>query len=114
MRRLILLLVLSVAACNGTSTPASPPPLGTPTVASLTETALPPTTISETPAASQTSPTATSATTTTFPDPNAFTWQQLPISGLVRPVDLQPDGSGRLFVIEKVGRIRIIENDQLI
>jgi glucose/arabinose dehydrogenase len=38
----------------------------------------------------------------------------LAISGLVRPVDLQPDGSGRLFVIEKVGRIRIIENDQLI
>jgi glucose/arabinose dehydrogenase len=33
---------------------------------------------------------------------------------LTRPVDLQPDGSGRLFVIEKVGRIRIIENDQLL
>jgi glucose/arabinose dehydrogenase len=29
-------------------------------------------------------------------------------------VDLQADGSGRLFVIEKVGRIRIIENDQLL
>jgi len=36
------------------------------------------------------------------------------VSGLQRPVDLQPDGSGRLFVIEKPGRIRIIENDQLI
>ena len=114
MRRLILLLVLSVAACNGTSTTTSPPPLGTPTVASLTETSLPPTTISDTPAASPIASTATPGSTTTFPDPNAYTWKQLPISGLVRPVDLQPDGSGRLFVIEKAGRIRIIENDQLI
>ncbi len=114
MRRLILLLVLSVAACNGTSTPTSAPPSGTPTVASLTETSLPPTTISDTPAASPIAPTATPGSPTTLPDPNAYTWQQLPISGLVRPVDLQPDGSSRLFVIEKVGRIRIIENDQLI
>jgi len=36
------------------------------------------------------------------------------VQGLQRPVDLQPDGSGRLFVLEKVGRIRIIENDQLL
>jgi glucose/arabinose dehydrogenase len=35
-------------------------------------------------------------------------------SGLVRPVDIQPDGSGRLFIIEKVGRIRIFENGQLL
>ncbi|MGB8982004.1 MAG: PQQ-dependent sugar dehydrogenase, partial [Anaerolineales bacterium] len=34
--------------------------------------------------------------------------------GLQRPVDLQSDGSGRLFVIEKAGRIRIIENNQLL
>ena len=106
-------MVLFVASCNGTGTLTSPPASGTPTVASLTQTSLPPTTISDTPIASQTSPTGT-ASSTTFPDPNAYTWEQLPISGLVRPVDLQPDGSGRLFVIEKAGRIRIIENDQLI
>jgi glucose/arabinose dehydrogenase len=29
-------------------------------------------------------------------------------------VDLQADGSGRYYVIEKAGRIRIIENDQLL
>jgi hypothetical protein len=36
------------------------------------------------------------------------------ISGLERPVDLQPDGSGRLFIVEKVGRIRILQDGQLI
>jgi len=111
MRRLILLVVLSVAACNGSNTPSSPP--STPTVTSLTQTSLPSTPIPNTPASSPTSPTETPASTTTFPDPNAYTWQMI-VSGLQRPVDLQPDGSGRLFVIEKAGRIRIIQNDQLI
>jgi glucose/arabinose dehydrogenase len=106
MRRFILFLVLSVAACNGTGTSTPPPPSSTLTVA-------PPTTISDTPVPSQISSTPTSASTTTFPDPNAYTWQMI-ISGLQRPVDLQTDGSGRLFVLEKPGRIRIIENDQLI
>lgn len=106
MRRFILFLVLSIAACNGTGTSTPPPPSSTLTVA-------PPTTISDTPVPSQISSTPTSASTTTFPDPNAYTWQMI-ISGLQRPVDLQADGSGRLFVLEKPGRIRIIENDQLI
>ena len=99
-------MVLSVAACNGTGTPTSIPP-------SVTQTSLPPTTISDTPLPTQTSPTGTPAGTTTFPDPGAFTWQLI-LDGLQRPVDLQPDGSGRLFVIEKPGRIRILENDQLV
>src|SRR6185503_17162869 len=113
MRRLILLLVLSVAACNGTGTPTSIPPSTTPTGPSVTQTSLPPTTISDTPLPTQTSPTGTPAGTTTFPDPGAFTLQLI-LDGLQRPVDLQPDGSGRLFVIEKPGRIRILENDQLV
>ena len=113
MRRLILLVVLSVAACNGQGTLTAPPPSGTPTVASPTPTSLSSTTIPDTPGPSPIPPTETPATTTTFPDSNAYTWQMI-ISGLQRPVDLQPDGSGRLFVIEKAGRIRIIENDQLI
>jgi len=113
MRRLVLLVVLSVAACNGQGALTAPPPLGTPTVASPTPTSLASTTIPDTPVPSPIPPTETPATTTTFPDSNAYTWQMI-ISGLQRPVDLQPDGSGRLFVIEKAGRIRIIENDQLI
>jgi glucose/arabinose dehydrogenase len=35
-------------------------------------------------------------------------------TGLARPDTLSVDGSGRLFVIEKPGRIRIIQNDQLL
>jgi glucose/arabinose dehydrogenase len=41
-------------------------------------------------------------------------WEQLFTHLLQRPVDLRADGSGRLFVIEKVGRIRIIQDGQLL
>jgi len=124
MKRLILLLVLFIAACNGQGT-LTPPAASTPTADSLTPSPVPPTTlpVTETPGQdpatetpSPTVPTETPSTpsgTPTFPDPNAYAWQSL-VSGLNRPVDLQADGSGRLFVIEKVGRIRIIESDQLL
>jgi glucose/arabinose dehydrogenase len=118
MKNLILLLVLSITACNG---PVTPLP-ATPTVDSFTQTPISLTTVpnTETPDAnsptetpSSVSATAAAPSSTTFPDPNAYQWQQV-VTGLQRPVDLQADGSGRLFVIEKVGRIRIIENDQLL
>jgi glucose/arabinose dehydrogenase len=118
MKNLILFLVLFIAACNGQGTPLP----ATPTVDSITQTPAPLTTVpnTETPSANSPTetpasvpPTETAPSTTTFPDPNAYEWQPV-VSGLQRPVDLQVDGSGRLFVIEKVGRIRIIENDQLL
>ena len=107
---LILLVVLSITACGngeGTLPPSTPAP------ATVTA-ALP----------STTEPTATSSPTddpvtqtpppvTTFPDPGGYDWQTV-VSGLERPVDLQPDGSGRLFVIEKAGRIRILQDGQLL
>jgi len=122
MKRLILLLVLFVAACNGQVT--TTPPSNTPTVGPLTQTSIPPTTPSDietltpgpvpvTETSSPATPTETAPGTTTFPDPAAYTWQGI-VSGLQRPVDLQANGTGRLFVVEKVGRIRIIENDQLL
>lgn len=44
-----------------------------------------------------------------FPDPAAYGWKPF-ISGLERPIDLQPamDGSGRLFVVEQRGVIWVV------
>jgi len=111
MRRLIFLLVLSIVACNGPNT--SPPPSGTPTVDSITQTAISPTTIPDIATPSPLPASETPAGAATFPDPNAYQWQPI-ISGLQRPDDLQADGSGRLFVLQKVGRIRIIQDGQLL
>ncbi|MFT3894973.1 MAG: PQQ-dependent sugar dehydrogenase [Anaerolineales bacterium] len=118
MKRYIILLVLPIlVACSGTST-ITPPP-STPTSDSLTETSAPPTLPPDTGTAipptdiSNTDTPTVTPSTITFPDPNAYTWQPF-VSGLQRPVDLQADGSGRLFVIEKPGRIRIIQDGQLL
>jgi glucose/arabinose dehydrogenase len=107
MRRASLLLVLLTLVCGGCNLPLPT----TSTTASATQTnslptALPNTSISTQASSSQT-PNASA-----FPDPNAYAWQTI-VSHLERPVDLKADGSGRLFVIEKRGRIRIIENGQL-
>ncbi len=80
------------------SDPSSPtpfPPADTPTSPPPTETTVP--------AAS------------TLPDPASYAWE-LVASGLTRPVDLTHagDGSGRLFVVEQVGVIRIIQDGQVL
>lgn len=109
MKRLILLLVLPLLACSGQNTAVpSKPPINT-AIPTLTS----PTAIPNSPVPTDVPATKTPPVATTFPDPSAYEWQVV-ISGLQRPVDLQPDGSGRLFVIEKVGRIRIIENGILL
>jgi glucose/arabinose dehydrogenase len=111
MKKIIVLLILAVAACNSVNTP-------TPTLNSLTSTAIPATQTSPSVPSQETpSPvpvTETPANETTFPNSNAYSWQPLDIPSLERPVDLQADGSGRLFVLEKAGRIRIIENGQML
>ena len=110
MRKLfILLLVLPVVGCSGSSTP---PPVSTLTLVAASETSAP-TPVPATATFTQVPATSTSTNASAFPDPNAYTWQQI-TSGLVRPVDLQDDGSGRLFILEKSGRIRILENGQLL
>src|SRR5205809_1793599 len=103
MRRwLILLLVLPAIACGGLSTP----PPTTPTVAAPSQTNVVPTEIPPTIVPTQISATDTvpAPNQSGFPDPNAFTWKQI-ASGLQRPTDLEPDSSGRLFILEKLGRI---------
>ena len=71
-----------------------------------------------TPSQSQTpSPSASSTplSITALPDPANFTWQPV-FNGLNHPIGLfnAGDGSGRLFVIEQYGIIRIIQNGKLL
>ncbi|HEX2990547.1 MAG TPA: PQQ-dependent sugar dehydrogenase [Anaerolineales bacterium] len=114
MRQTILIVVLFMVACSGQNTP----PPATPATDLPPATLPSPTTIPNTSDPSTSMPTEAPSTepppsASTFPDPNAYQWQII-ASGLQRPVDLQPNGSGRLFIIEKTGRIRIIENGQLL
>ena len=111
MKRLILPLMLALIACGGngilgpTSTPLSPP-----TVESAPQTQSP---LEPVPATDQSAPTEV-IQADNFPDANNFTWQPI-ASGLDRPVDIQSafDGSGRLFIVEKYGVIRIYKDGQL-
>jgi len=113
MRRFLILLVLPILiACSGLNTPLPP----TPTPVPVSETSAPPTAVPATAASTEISSTDTPLpppNANTFPNPDAYTWQPV-VSGLQRPVDLQADGSGRLFIIEKVGRIRILQKGQLL
>jgi len=108
-KRYIVLLVLPVLACTMVGTPVPSSPTPEPDL----QTVSPPTVIPISPTPTPISPTEPAPNASKFPDPNNYRWQLI-VAGLVRPVDLQPDGSDRLFVIEKAGRIRIIENGGLI
>jgi glucose/arabinose dehydrogenase len=107
----IFLLTLTLASCGRFSDTAAPTvtPLSPPTVAPATQTDAQP----ETPTAEQ--PPTQIPNAAGFPNAAEYEWR-LVTSGLTRPVDLQSafDGSGRLFIIEKYGAIRIFENGQLL
>ncbi|NTU56347.1 MAG: hypothetical protein HGA79_08875, partial [Anaerolineales bacterium] len=113
MKRHLTLLVLPILmACTATGAPLPP----TPTPDPVLPTFAPLTAIPETPlptAIPETDTPPPPADASGFPNPDDYTWQSI-ASNLVRPVDLQPDGSGRLFVVGKIGHIHIIENGQLI
>ncbi len=107
---LLVPLALVLAACGPrlTTVPPQPatltsPPPDTQTVPVLpTQTTLP-------------SPTSTSIYLTDLPDPSAYQWTSV-ASGLDDPVDIQNggDGSGRLFIVERAGDIRILRDGQLL
>lgn len=112
MRPLLVfvLTALFVAGCSTPTETPAPPPAATPVPTfESTPTVEPiPPTQADTPTP-QPPPEAVS-----FPDPNAYAWMPA-VSGLYLPVDIQNagDGSGRLFVVERPGRIRIAINGLL-
>ncbi len=110
-RALPLLLTLFLAACSN----LGKPPLSTPEAATAISTFNPPSTFTSIPPASTIVPASTPANTNIFPNPSAYHWTQL-VSGMALPDDIQfpDDGTGRMFIIEQGGRIRIIENGQML
>src|SRR5690349_5828244 len=110
MKKLIILLALPILACRGLATPVSvtSTPLPPPTDAPLTGTESQPATDA---------PTEAPATVNagSFPNSADYEWQVV-ANDLRRPVDVQPanDGTGRLFIIEKYGVIRVVENGLLL
>ena len=130
-----LLAALLLAGCGaGASEQTSPTPsavLGT--TPSATAVPLPSATAAETapapvvseapatPAESPVTPTPAPTETATpeeisaLPDPSGYTWQ-LVADGLDRPVGLfnAGDGSGRLFVLEQAGTIRVIKDGEVL
>lgn len=116
MKRLLILLVMPLLlACGAfsdsvtpTATPLSPTAITPATQTESSPQTEPPTTASQTEM-----PSATNVSQ--FPDAAAYEWRLI-ASGLTRPVDLQSayDGSGRLFIIEKYGVIRLFKDGLLL
>jgi len=108
MKRILIIGILFTLACSGCNLPST----SAPTTVSITQTNAPATIDSASPSSTQVPSTDLPPNVSAFPDPTAYTWQEI-TTGLQRPVDLRTDGSGRLFVLEKNGRIRILQNGQL-
>ncbi len=112
MKKLLILLTLPLLACGGLAEPVSPTitPLSPPMAVPATQTeSLPQPDTSASP--TEVPPPSGGE----FPNSAEYEWRAI-ISGLDRPVDIQSarDGSGRLFLLEKYGAIRIFQNGQLL
>ena len=108
---LLALVAFSLVACLPTKdTPPSKPQPATVIVKTpiLPTDSAPPAQPTESP-----SPTKLPVSADGFPNPDNYIWGTV-LSGLERPVDLQNAGDQRLFIIEKIGRIRVVENGVLV
>jgi glucose/arabinose dehydrogenase len=113
----VLLVFATLLAACAPAAPRQEPVAPAPTV----RTAVPAT---RTPFAEQTAPTAAATLppeetrvpgAQSLPDPQNFIWREIP-GWLEKPTDITSpgDGSGRVFVLEQPGRIRIIQNGELL
>lgn len=113
MKRLLILLTLPILACGGLAESVSPTitPLSPATVVPAAQTESQPEAASPTLPPTESLPPYASE----YPAIRNYKWSPI-ASGLARPVDIQSafDSSGRLFIIEKYGVIRIFENGQLL
>lgn len=118
---LLLVAVIAVTGCSPSS-PATRTPAATPT-APATASATAPSTAAPTIVLPTPTP-APAATATPSPEPTPSAWDPAKtplvlepvVSGLTRPLFLTHagDGSGRLFILEKPGRIRIVQDGVLL
>jgi glucose/arabinose dehydrogenase len=111
----ILSLVVMLALSGCASTEQAPVPTNTRAPAdTAAPTAIPVTGSTETPVPSPTATVPPAQQATAFPDASAFQWAPV-ASGFVQPTDIQfaDDGSGRMFVLEQPGRIRIVKDGQV-
>ncbi len=111
MKKLILGLsvLLLLAACSTVPEPTQQP---APLIATVAP--APTDTASSAPSMDEAAPEAP-VTVTAFPDPMQYMWT-LAVNGFEQPLDVQNagDGSNRLFVVERGGKIRVVENNFLL
>jgi glucose/arabinose dehydrogenase len=83
--------------------------------AAQVSTAVPATQAPTQPPAATTAAAPAAANVTDFPDASAYEWRPV-VVGLVRPTAIvsSRDGSGRLFVLEQTGRIRVLQNGNVL
>jgi glucose/arabinose dehydrogenase len=118
MKRVLLVFFpLFLTACLLTSTPQppTPSPVSPPQGATVTPTVTQPPPDTATTQPPTDTPTAPPPNATSFPNPDAYVWE-IVASGFTLPVALLDpgDGTGRLFVVEKFGLIRIIQGGNLL
>jgi len=113
MRHVAFLTVMTflATACASVATPQVP----TLQPATIGAVSTPTNIVTENAPTETSAPPAGPTNATAFPDASRYKWTAV-VSGLVSPIDIQfpDDGTGRMFILEQAGRIRIAENNQLV